>query len=259
LKNNTKQKLKEGKAVIGSIVSVNHPGALNAIGSAGFDFMLIDTQHSQLGIETIRSLIAGLQRTESDIVVRVLFNEVQLVNQALDAGADGVIVPLTNTVEDVEKAVAGAKYPPDGIRSWGPQIPPKYSGPVEYGDLANQETMVWPQIETLEAVENIDGILDVEGIDGIMIGPTDLTLSLGLPPRYPPEQPKTEETIQHVLDKCKEHNIPWGQFTSTQEVASKWLRRGGQIVTIGTDVGFVADGAAKAAAEARDLLASLEG
>ena len=259
MENKTKRKLREGKAVVGSSVGVDDPFTLETMGKAGFDFVLIDTQHSPVGPETLFRMIKGLSPTESDIIVRVLWNDVPLINQVLDLGADGVIIPLVNSKAEAERAVSGAKYPPDGVRSWGPRNTEKYGGPTEYGGgRANQEILVLPQIETVEAVNNLDEILEVTGVDGIMIGPADLTLSIGNPPIYPPELPETEEMIGRVLSKCLEHKVPFGQFTSTFEVTEKWLSRGGQIAIVGSDGAFVQQGAQRTASGIKEMLSRIQ-
>ncbi len=257
MKNKTKEKLRDGKAVVGTIVSLDNEATAGAMSKAGFDFILIDTQHTPIGPDSLSSIIMRLQPTESDIVVRVIYNEPWYINMAYDVGADGVIIPMTNTPDDVRRAVTASKYPPDGVRSWGPKNTAKYDDPPGYWARANEELMVWPQIETVEAVENIDEILQVDGVDAIMIGPTDLTLSLGLPKSFPPELPEAEEKISYVLSKCKEHKVPFGHFTSTYEVAEKWLGRGGQIATIGSDLGFMTVGANEMSAAADKLLSKL--
>ena len=252
MRNRTKQKLMEGKAVVGSAVQLNNLFALEAMGNAGFDFIMIDTQHSPIGPETLHSLVKGLSPTESDIIVRALWNDTWLINQCVDLGADGVIIPLTNTAEDTERAVAAAKYPPEGTRSYGPRVTARYGGQDEYWKRANEELLVLPQIETLEAVENIDEILQVKGIDGIMVGPSDLTLTIGA--SLPLMHPDTEEMIGKILSKCLEHKVPWGMFTGTFERAEQWLSRGGKIAIVGGDLSFVTEGAAKTARDAKDLL-----
>ena len=253
----TKQKLLDGKPVVGVVAQVDEPFITEIIGQAGYDFILVDCQHSPVGPERMHRMIRGFAPTESDVIVRVVWNETWLINQALDMGADGVIIPLPNTVEEVEQAVAAAKYPPQGVRSQGPRKTDHLGGRDSYLQRANEETLVWPQIESAQAIENIDAILEVKGIDGIMVGPTDLAYSLGLQPPDLLGHPKAEEAIQFILDKCKEHGVPWGMFTSTVATAEKWLRRGGQIVTAGSDFGFVQDGAKSMLGEMNDVVASL--
>ena len=254
--NNTKRKLKEGKAVVGSIVQIDNLFTTEMMGKAGFDFLLIDTQHSPIGVETLHSLIKGLSPTESDIIVRAVWNDTWLVNQCVDVGADGVIIPLTNTAEDVKRAVAAAHYPPIGVRSFGPRKIDRYASIDEYHERSFEDTLVLPQIESREAMENIDEILQVDGVDGIMVGPNDLALTHGLPPGI--GKPAADPLIQKVLDKCKEHGVPFGMFTMTYEVAEKWLSRGGQIAVVGGDLGFVAEGAERTARQVKELVARLE-
>ena len=257
LQNKTKQKLLDGKPVIGTGAQSADPFFTEAIGQAGFDFILVDGQHAPVGPEALFSMVRGFADSESDIIFRVTYNETWMINQALDMGADGVIIPLPNTVEDVERAVAAAKYPPAGVRSNGPRKTAHLGGNPSYQTRANEETIVWPQIESMEAVENIDAILDVKGIDGIMVGPSDLAYSMGLQPPNLLGHPKAEDVIQHILDKCIEHGVPWGMFCGPVEVAVKWLRRGGLIVSAGSDVGYVKDGAEAAKQELAETVASL--
>ena len=241
MQNRIKKKLQAGKAIIGTIPTIDHPTTLRVLAGSDFDFFLIDTQHSQIDITTLYRMLTDLGRSK-EVIVRVPFNETYLVNAAIDAGADGVIVPLTNTPEAVEKAIQAAKYPPRGVRSWGPKGAVNYGGAENYAAVANDEVIVWPQIETLEAVEHLDDILTIDGVDGIMIGPADLGWSMGYMPHEGMEE--VDKMFQHVLDKCIEHNVPWGMFTSTYERAEKWLMRGGKIATVGADSGFMADGMA---------------
>tara|TARA_B100001750_G_scaffold203907_1_gene179978 strand:+ start:1256 stop:2026 length:771 start_codon:yes stop_codon:yes gene_type:complete len=240
MKNKMKQKLQSGQAVAGTCLYLNNPDTLKAIADVGFDFLLIDTQHSGIGPDTLSTMLSAISHTESEIIVRVIWNNNYLINQALDWGADGIVVPLINTAADAERAIQGAKYPPQGARSWGPNPRGRYSDGLEYWKLANKDTMVLPQIETAESMENIDSILQVDGIDGIMVGPTDLSLTAGLPQNATDEQ--KNPLIQRVLDKCKEHKVPWGMFTGSLEVTDYWLSRGGQIGTVGADAGHYAAG-----------------
>ena len=255
--NKTKKKLREGKAVIGCSVGIDNLMTTRVMSSAGFDFLLIDMQHGVIGTETLFRMINGLVPTESEIIVRVIWNDIHMVNQVLDFGADGVIIPLTNTAEEVEQAVTGAKYPPDGIRSWGPKLTEKYGGQPDYYKRANDEILVLPQIESVEAVDSLDEILKVKGVDGIMIGPNDMALSMGLPAGI--GQTGTVPMFTRVLDKCKEHGVPWGMFTSTLEIADQWLSQGGQIGIVGGDVGFVTEGAATTSRQVKELQSRLNG
>ena len=253
VKNKVKEKLKQGKAVMGALVTVNDPLTLHVMANAGFDYLLVDTQHSVIGTDTLFSIIKGLNPTESEVIVRVIWNDRALINQVFDFGADGVIVPFTNTAEEVEQAIIAAKYPPRGIRSWGPRYTDRYGkNPNEYWENANEQTLVFPQIETVQAVENLDSILQVDGVDGIMIGPNDLAMSFGMTPGIGKKE--TEPIFQQVLDKCKEYNVPWGMFTVTLEIAEQWFKKGGQIGVVGGDFGWVVEGAENTLKEVNSLL-----
>jgi 2-keto-3-deoxy-L-rhamnonate aldolase RhmA len=258
MKNKVKQKLKQGKAVMGAMVTVNDPLTLHVMANSGFDYLLVDTQHSVIGTDTLFSIIKGLNPTEAEVIVRVIWNDRALINQALDFGADGVIVPFTNTADEVEQAIIAAKYPPRGIRSWGPRYTDRYGKtPDEYWENANEQTLVFPQIESVQAVENLDTILQVDGVDGIMIGPNDLAMSFGMTPGLGKKE--TEPIFQQVLDKCKEHNVPWGMFTVTLEIAEQWFKKGGQIDVVGGDFGWVLEGAQNTLKEVNSLLSNING
>lgn len=252
----TKQKLRAGKPVFGVGLHTNDPFITEIIGNAGFDYILIDGQHGPLHPSMLYEMVKGLGRTDSDVVVRVVANQPWLIGQALDMGADGVIIPVVDNAEDCRRAVDAAKYPPMGHRSNGVRKTWRFDSYEDYLVHANDETIVWPQIETAGALETIDEFLDVDGIDGIMIGPSDLAYCLGLEPPGLMDDPKVEETIQFILDKCKEHGVPWGMFSGLEQ-GEKWIRRGGQIITTGGDLGYITDGAARDLAECQRIESSL--
>ena len=256
--NKTKEKLREGKSVLGAVVVLDHPMVNVAMAQTGFDYLLVETQHSPVGFDSLRRMMSALLPTESNIIVRVLSNDAGLIGQTLDLGADGVIVPLVNTREEAERAVAATKYPPEGVRSWGPGNTERYGGSGEYAVHANDEMITLVQIESVQAVENVDQILSVDGVDGIMIGPGDLSLSMGHRPAMPPA-PEVDEMIAHVLSKCKEHGVPFGMFTAMLEIAEKWLSQGGQIGTVGSDLAYLRDGAERTLQDMERLLAKVNG
>jgi len=235
----TKNKLQQGLPVCGVTAATSDPFLTEIIGGAGFDYVLVDMQHSPLDPNDLYERIKGLGRTDSDIIVRVVANKAWMIGQALDMGADGVIIPLVDNADEAKLAVKAAKYPPIGERSSGPRKTWRLGS--DYMKKANDEIIVWPQIETKGAIDDIDAFLQVEGVDGIMIGPTDLALSLGFSQdRW--NDPKVEETFQYILDKCKEHNVPWGMFSGITD-GLKWVKRGGQIITAGFELSYIQEGA----------------
>ncbi len=256
LRNKTKEKARAGEPVLGTIAMLDDPAVGAVMGQADVDFFLIDTQHTPIGPDNLGRIITGLN-TDREIIVRVLTKDPWLVNQALDVGADGVIIPYTNTAEEVANAISGAKYPPLGTRSWGSKAVVRYGGAEKYAEVANEEAMCLPQIETVEAVDNIDEILQVDGVDGIMVGPADLGITMGIPGPYN-GHPEVDAMISHILDKCKEHGVPWGMFTSSFDFAEKWLREGGQIVTVGHEIALLGEGIDQMTDRMAKVIASLD-
>ena len=255
--NRMKQVLRQGKPVIGFVLGSSDPLVAEVVGRAGFDFIIVDTQHTTLSIGTAQDMLIGLHPTESTIVARAAWNDPVRIGQLLDLGAEGIIVPFVNTEAQARDAVAACKYPLEGTRSFGPRRAMSIyaDGATDYSAHANDNILVLPQIETKEALDNLDAILSVKGVDGVMIGPADLSLSLGFIPGS--NVPKVDEAIRYVLDKCKEHNVPWGMFTSTMDLARKWLKQGGLIATGGSDLLFINQGVQRLLQEIRDLKSEL--
>lgn len=230
-----------GDPVVGCVLTTSDEFVAELVGAAGFDFLIIDTQHAPIGVETLQRLMIALRSSPSTVLTRISWNDAAAINQVLDLGADGIIVPLVNTADDARRAVAAAKYPPQGDRSWGPRRAARVHGGADrYGQSANDTIMVLPQIETREAVSNVDEILDVPGVSGIMIGPADLANSLGYAEDRGNEN--VDLVIQNVLDRCLVRGVPFGHFTNSVEVAEHWIKRGATITTCGVDVLFVSEG-----------------
>jgi 4-hydroxy-2-oxoheptanedioate aldolase len=153
----------------------------------------------------------------------------------LDAGAYGVIVPMVNSRTDAEAAAAACRYPPQGIRSFGPIRAVYYAG-FDYFAYANREVCCIPQIETATAVENLDEILSVPGVDAVYIGPMDLSISLGLPPQMDSEVPAYADARQRILEACLRHNVAAG-INSTTQTAPKRIAEGFRLVLVTSDFG----------------------
>ncbi|MFN2486398.1 MAG: HpcH/HpaI aldolase/citrate lyase family protein [Acidimicrobiia bacterium] len=253
--NGVLESIRRGKAVLGPVLTMTDEFVAELIGNAGFDFVLIDTQHSPIGIETLQRLMIALRSSQSTILVRIPWNDTAAICQVLDLGADGIIVPLVNSAADARRAVDAAKYPPEGNRSWGPRRAARiHGGPEIYGRTANDRIMILPQIETDDAVSNLDEILDVPGVSGIMIGPADLANSLG----YSEDRSNSdvEKVIKQVLDRCLERGVPFGHFTNTFERSREWIERGALITTCGIDVAYISNAIAEQLAEIGTLRAS---
>ncbi len=233
--------LERGEPVVGCVLTITDEFVAELFGRAEFDFVIVDTQHAPIGVESLQRLMIALHPTGSTILVRARWNDAPGINQILDLGAEGVIVPLVNTADDARRAVAAAKYPPEGSRSWGPRRAVRlHGGAAEYERAANDNILVLPQIETEEAVANLDHILAVPGISGIMVGPADLANSLGYGSDRDNEA--VGDVMEKVLSRCLAHGVPFGHFTNSIELSMRWIARGALITTCGGDVGYVADG-----------------
>lgn len=251
--NTMRAKLRAGDAVIGSVLSLPDPLVAEVMGQANFDFLLIDMEHCPLSVDQLQLLLIGARPTESTIVVRAPWNDPVAVKQILDVGAEGIIIPWVNSRAECEAAVASAKYPPQGTRGFGPRRAARHAGGLRnYAARANDEILVLAQIERIEAVEALDEILTTPGLDGIMVGPADLAISMGH--LHDLEHPAVEATIQRILDGCLAHGVPFGMFTGTYEKAQKWIGRGGKIATIGGDLFFIDAGIANTRRQVAEIL-----
>jgi 2-keto-3-deoxy-L-rhamnonate aldolase RhmA len=182
------------------------------LANAGFDFLLFDTQHSAVEVKQLIPSIQAMRGKQAAPIIRVSDNRADLICFALDAGARGIIVPMVNTAEEAAAMVRACKYSPVGDRSnsgvrgeWG-----EHANYRDYLDAVNEGLLVIPMIETNRAIANIDAILSVPGIDVLLVGPSDLSIELGVPLEYP------SDTYQRGLDRiaaaCKEHGVVPGMY-----------------------------------------------
>jgi 2-dehydro-3-deoxyglucarate aldolase len=173
---NLKQKLKNNELTIGSWIMMGNPMSVEVMALAGFDWLVVDVEHTSIGLETLQNLITTIQAKEIKALVRVSKNEEVIIKRVLDMGADGIIVPMVSSKEDAQQAVDYAKYPPVGKRGVGLYRSTAYGTKFEaYKRWVDEELVIIAQIEHIDAVRNIDEIIRVEGIDGTIIGPYDLS------------------------------------------------------------------------------------
>lgn len=242
--------LAQGRQAMGSAHVVRDLSVTEIWAAADFDFVLIDMQHVAMTIETLQDTLIALRGSAASVMVRAKWNDPVITGQILDVGADAVIVPMVNTADQARCAVRAAKYPPDGTRSWGPRRTSWIGDADAYGREANDNIGVFTQVETAEAIANLDDILSVPGLAGVMVGPSDLAISLGYPHNH--GNPAVVEAIGGVLDRCRHAGVPFGMFTSAASEAKYWLGRGAALVTCGSDAGFIAAGMSELAARLRD-------
>jgi 2-dehydro-3-deoxyglucarate aldolase len=180
-----KTKLHEHELTIGSWITLAHPAIAEIMAKAGFDWLTVDLEHSVITIREAEELIRVIDLCGVVPLVRLSANDPVQIKRVMDAGAHGVIVPMVNSVEDARKAVEAVRYPPEGNRGVGLARAQGYGSNFEkYKEWVNQESIVIVQVEHIKAVENLDAILSVEGVDGFIVGPYDLSGSLGIPGQF---------------------------------------------------------------------------
>jgi 2-dehydro-3-deoxyglucarate aldolase len=206
---NLKEKLTKNKLSIGSWVTIGHHSIVEIMASAGFDWLTIDMEHSAITLEKAQELILTIQSKKMTALVRVGKNDELIIKQVLDAGADGVIIPMVCNKADAERAVKAVKYPPQGNRGVGLARAQNYGiGFEEYKRWLTDESIVIAQIEHKDAVKNINEIIDVEGIDGLIIGPYDMSASFGIPGEL--NSPILLDAVKKVEEVCVAANFPLG-------------------------------------------------
>ncbi|MQA84070.1 MAG: 2,4-dihydroxyhept-2-ene-1,7-dioic acid aldolase [Streptosporangiales bacterium] len=220
------------------------------MGRCGFDWVCVDTQHGLIGYDQMAAMLQALSVTGTPALVRVPWNGPDHIMKALDAGAQGVIVPMVNTAEDARRAVGAAKYPPLGTRSWGP-IRASLDVPGYSAELANGRTVVAAMIETPDGVRNLDEILSVPGVDAVYIGPSDLALGHGMTPTLNVTEPEHERLIKAILDGCKKHGVVAGIHCDRYETVRRWRDLGFQMFAMASDAALMRGAATAAIQEFR--------
>ncbi|WP_445665608.1 HpcH/HpaI aldolase family protein [Fodinibius sp. AD559] len=239
---NLKSKLSENELTIGTWVTINHPAVIEILSSAGFEWITLDIEHSAINIESVQNLLGHIQGNGMEGLVRVSKNEEVIIKRVMDAGADGVIVPMVKNREEAQKAVSYVKYPPIGKRGVGLSRAQKYGTDFDgYKEWTNNESVVIAQIEHIEAVNNLEEILTTDGIDGTIVGPYDLSASMGHPGEYHREDVK--EALQKVVHKTQELNKPLGFHVVESEYSElrKRIKQGYNFLAFSLDFFFLGD------------------
>lgn len=226
-------------------LTIGHPLLAEVLAHAGFDAVTVDAQHGAVSDGELLSVLQAISTTPAVPLVRVAWNEPAQVMKALDFGAYGVIAPMIETAADVRRLVAACRYPPVGRRSYGPTRAAYYGG-ADYASHANDTVLAIAMIETRAALEAIDEILAVPGLDMLFVGPADLSQALGGPPGADFEEGPVPEALDRILERCRGHGTPAGVFCRSPAYARAMLRRGFSFVTVDSDAGYVRRGAAEA-------------
>ncbi len=234
--NPVKEKLDKGEVAIGMFVTIGHPDVTERLSMVGLDWLLLDAEHGPLGFETMQTMMQAMRGESCSPIIRVQWNDPVVIKRALDIGAHGVLIPWVNTREEAEAAVAACKYPPRGIRGCGPRRAGLVGG-RDYIATANDSLLVAVQIETAMAVENIDEILAVDGVDTVYIGPVDLSMSMfGAPGKW--DEPSFQAAFDRVLEASARAGKPAGMYCGADNI--EWaIEKGFRFPTIGNDDAFL--------------------
>jgi 4-hydroxy-2-oxoheptanedioate aldolase len=241
---------KRGGAAVNGWLAIPNSFATETMAHQGWDTLTIDMQHGVIDYQAMVTMLQAISTTSTVPVVRVPWLEPGILMKSLDAGAYGVICPMVNTREDAQKLVAYTHYAPRGTRSFGPVRALLYGG-ADYPQHANDTIVTFAMIETAQALENLDDILSVEGLDAIYIGPSDLSLALGCTPTFDDLDPKAAEAVDHILARAKAHGVVAGIHNGTPEAALKRIAKGFQFVTVSSDARLIAAGAQAVMAKMR--------
>jgi 4-hydroxy-2-oxoheptanedioate aldolase len=245
-KNKLKQIFKEGGAVINGWLQIPSSFSAEVMAKQGWDSLTIDLQHGVVDYSNALQMYQAISTTDVVPMARVNWNEPGQIMKILDAGCYGIICPMVSNREQAEKFVQACMYPPKGYRSYGPIRGLLYGG-ADYGDHANDEILKLAMIETKEALSNLDKIMSTPNLDGIYIGPADLSLAIGAKPGFDnPEGSPTYVEMENILKHAKKNNIVAGIHNATPEYAAKMIKIGFQFVTVGSDQKFMAESANKA-------------
>ncbi len=249
--NAVKKAWSEGKATVNGWLAIPSGFSAEVMAQAGWDSVTVDLQH---GVQDYLSMVHCFQAMQVHPVVpmvRVPWNEPGIIGKVLDAGAYGVICPMINTKAEAEAFINYAKYPPRGKRSNGPIRAAIYGTAGTYQQVANDEILCMPMIETQQAIDNLGAILDVPGIDAVYIGPSDLGFSMGLPPVLDREEPQILKIYETIIAETGKRGLKAGVHCMKPEYAKRMIDMGFSMVTLGNDSGILLTAARAAVAATR--------
>jgi 2-dehydro-3-deoxyglucarate aldolase len=246
MKNNLKAMLREGKVAIGASVTIGHPEVAEVIGHLGFDWAFYDMEHTPMSLETVQTMMQAMAFSPCTPVVRVPWNDPVYVKKALDIGAHGIIIPMVSTKEEAERATRSMRYPPNGMRGFGPRR--ASFADADYVKTADKELFLAIQIESQKGVDNIDDILSVSGIDAVFLGPYDLSLNLGVLAQW--ESEKFLSSVAKIANSAFQHKVTMGTLAAGG--VAKYFKQGFKLFVVDDDVEILMKGTAAALSAARE-------
>ncbi len=245
----------EGKPTLNGWCSIGSPFVAEIMAAQGFDSLTVDMQHGALDYSNLLPMFQAMRASGATLMARVPWNEPGIVMKALDAGAYGIICPMVNTAEEAARFVNYLRYPPLGQRSFGPTRI-SFAAGADYAGEANANMLAFAMIETAEGMANLASIAATPGLDGLYVGPADLTLSLTqgrLPPGFDREEPEMIAALQKIAAACKHNNLRAALHCGTPEYAARAIGWGYSMTTVGGDARFLAAAAGAAVAGFRKL------
>jgi len=225
---------KSGGAAVNGWLAIPNGFSAETMAHQGWDSLTIDLQHGVVDYQSMIPMLQAISTTDTVPVVRVPWLEPSALMKALDAGAYGVICPMISTADEAARLVAYTHYAPRGTRSFGPVRALLYGG-SDYAQHANDTIVTFAMIETAQALENLDAIMSVEGLDAVYIGPSDLSLALGCRPVFDDVDPPVAQAIEHILERAKAHGVRAGVHNGVPEVAKRRAAMGFDFVTLSSD------------------------
>lgn len=241
-----KNQIRRGEPRLGVQIGLADPAVVEILGRVGYDWLLVDTEHAASNTLTVQAMLQAGGQTEALVLARVLRLDVDEIRRFLDIGSPGIVCPFINSGEDARKLVSACRYPPQGSRGYGPRRAGIFGfDATEYFQTANDAILCIPIIESKEAIEKIEEIVATDGIDMVMVGPVDLSISLGVFMQY--DHSKYVAAVEKVNQACRKHGKAMGTGCYSLEHARRCAAAGDQLLLIGGDDSFMA-------AEARRVL-----
>jgi 2-keto-3-deoxy-L-rhamnonate aldolase RhmA len=238
-----KQRLRAGEQTVGCFLALGSPNAAELLGHLGFDWLVIETEHSALDVAEVERMLMALSASESVPLVRVPPRDPGFIQRALDLGAMGVVVPLVSSADEAREVVRATRFPPEGTRSFGPIRAARYSlDYAEYLESANDETLVVLIVETAGAVEQLEEIASVPGVDALFLGLFDLCLAVGLDPRRMPH-PEIDAFIERLLKAGRSTGVAVGHSARSPAELVQHRARGFNFLGFSTDYFLLLDSA----------------
>lgn len=241
-----KERLSAGATVFGAWLTMTDPAVAEIMAGAGFDYVIIDTEHAPWTLPALQTALLAFRGVETVPIVRVPWNDQVHIKQALDLGVEGIMAPMVRTAAEARALVAACRYPPDGSRGFGPRRAADYGRDIDsYVASANSSQIVIPQIEDIRTVDEIEALLEVDGVDALCIGPNDLSGTAGLLRQL--DHPVVRGAVDRVLAAARARGIAvCTGVTAPAESQREWVARGARLALVTSDVELLVRGAAEA-------------